>query len=270
MIYEKPCRLVGQNPGAEFQITFVRPQNLYLPCLPRRTLLTHTNELPIGKPFAHNLFGENCVRRKHMTMFELTIPEPVATGPISTRNDGTSLDTVNLPTDLYQRFLQLFDNTPGWFYHESAGIWDTLLSYQEATNNIGNMLEIGVYQGKSAGMLALHRRGEESCVLVDVLPLTHVRHRIEQAVPDAKCEYLQEMSQFLLRHPFVREAARDFRWIHIDGEHSAQAVSNDLALAETLLSDRGIIVLDDFFSPCYPQITQALFRFLEANPGRLT
>ena len=49
------------------------------------------------------------------------------------------------------------------------------------------------------------------------------------------------------RHPFVREAARDFRWIHIDGEHTAQAVSNDLAIAETLLSDRGILVLDDFF-----------------------
>jgi len=176
---------------------------------------------------------------------------------------------VNLPTNLYQRFVELFDQTPGWFYHESAAIWDTLLSYQEVTNNMGNMLEIGVFQGKSAGMLALHRRGEETCVLVDVLPLHQVRQRLEQAVPDAKCEYLQEMSQFLMRHSFVREAARDFRWIHIDGEHSAQAVSNDLALAETLLSDRGIIVLDDFFSPTYPQITQALFRFLDANPGRL-
>ncbi len=175
----------------------------------------------------------------------------------------------NLPTNLYELFVALFDKTPGWFYHESAAIWDTFLSYQEATNNVGNMLEIGVYQGKSAGMLALHRRGEETCVLVDVTPLHQVRQRIEQAVPNAKCEYLQEMSQFLVRHPFVREAARDFRWIHIDGEHSAQAVSSDLALAETLLSDRGIIVLDDFFSPHYPQITQALFRFLDANPGRL-
>src|SRR6267154_2388847 len=114
-----------------------------------------------------------------MTMFELTLPETVTDGPISIQNEESSISIVDLPTGLYQRFLQLFDNTPGWFYHESAGIWDTLLSYQEATNNVGNMLEIGVYQGKSAGMLALHRRGEESCVLVDVLPLTQVRHRIE-------------------------------------------------------------------------------------------
>lgn len=208
-------------------------------------------------------------------MFELKLQEPLAAesafnpGHELTKNASQEF-TVDLSTDIYQQFIALFDNTPGWFYHESAAIWDTLLSYQEATSNTGNMIEIGVFQGKSAGMLALHRRGEETCVLVDVLPLHQVRQRIEQAVPNAKCEYMQEMSQFLLRHPFVREAARDFRWIHIDGEHSAQAVSNDLALAETLLSDRGIIVLDDFFSPFYPQITQALFRFLDANPGRLT
>ena len=176
---------------------------------------------------------------------------------------------MDLSIDLYQRYLQHFSNTPGWFYLQSAAIWDTLLSYQEASNNIGNILEIGVFQGKSAGMLALHRQGEETCVFVDPAPLHEVRQRIEQAVPGAKCEYMQEMSQFLPRHSFVRDAARDFRWIHIDGEHSAQAVSNDLALAEMLLSDRGILVLDDFFSPGYPQITQALFRFLEANPGRM-
>ena len=72
---------------------------------------------------------------------------------------------MDLPTNLYERFVELFDKTPGWFYHESAAIWDTLLNYQEATNNMGNMLEIGVFQGKSAGTLALHRRGEETCVL---------------------------------------------------------------------------------------------------------
>ena len=128
---------------------------------------------------------------------------------------------MDLSIDLYQRYLQHFSNTPGWFYPQSAAIWDTLLSYQEASNNIGNVLEIGVFQGKSAGMLALHRQREETCVFVDPAPLNEVQQRIELAVPGAKCEYMQEMSQFLPRHSFVREAARDFRWIHIDGEHSA-------------------------------------------------
>jgi predicted O-methyltransferase YrrM len=181
----------------------------------------------------------------------------------------TPAKILELPTDHHQRFQELFANVPGWFYPESIAIWDTLLSYQEASHIAGNLLEIGVYQGKSAAMAVLHRRGEETCVLVDPLPLHGVRQRIEQALPEAKCQYIQEMSQYLVRHAFVREAARDFRWIHIDGEHSAQAVQNDLSIAETLLSERGIVVIDDFFSPFYPQITQAVFRFIDANPGRL-
>ena len=70
---------------------------------------------------------------------------------------------------------------------------------------------------------------------------SEVLQTVTACAPGTKREYMQEMSQFLPRHSFVREAARDFRWIHIDGEHSAQAVSNDLALAEMLLSDRGIL-----------------------------
>jgi hypothetical protein len=171
----------------------------------------------------------------------------------------------------YQRYMETCANIPGWFSAESAAIWDILLDYQ-ATNQIcGNLLEIGVFQGKSAVMAALHCRNNETCVLVDPFwPLDDPRQHIELVAPNAKCEYLKESSQYLSRHPFLREAARDFRWIHIDGEHTAQAVSNDLAIAETLLSDRGVLVLDDFLSPSYPQITQAVFRFLDATPGRLT
>jgi predicted O-methyltransferase YrrM len=177
---------------------------------------------------------------------------------------------LELPTELYQRYQQSCATIAGWFSAESAAIWDTLLGYQEANAICGNLLEIGVFQGKSAAMAALHSQPKETCVLVDPMPLDEVHQRIDQIAPAAKCQYLQELSQYLPRYPFVGEAARDFRWIHIDGEHSAQAVSSDLALAERLLSDRGILVLDDFFSPGYPQITQALFRFLEATPGRLT
>ncbi len=178
--------------------------------------------------------------------------------------------TLELSAECYQRYLQSCANVTGWFSAESAAIWDILLGYQTASQIRGNLLEIGVYQGKSAAMVALHCQTNETCVLVDALPLNGVQRRIEELVPNAKCQYIQEMSQYLPRYPFVRDTARDFRWIHIDGEHSAQAVSNDLVIAESLLSDRGILVLDDFFSPSYPQITQVLFRFLETNPSRLS
>jgi Methyltransferase domain len=191
-------------------------------------------------------------------------------GPIvESSQEATTDGAIEFATEIYERYLQSCANIPGWFFPVSVAIWDTLLSYQAENNIRGNLMEIGVFKGKSATMAALHSHANETCVLVDPMPLDEVRQRIEHLAPEAQCHYLQEMSQYLLRYPFLTEAARDFRWIHIDGEHTAQAVSNDLSIAETLLSDRGILALDDFFSPCYPQITLALFRFLEANPGRL-
>ncbi len=176
---------------------------------------------------------------------------------------------IEFSTEIYERYLQSCTIIPGWFFPVSVAIWDTLLSYQAENNIRGNLMEIGVFKGKSATMAALHSHTNETCVLVDPMPLDEVRQRIEHLAPETQCQYLQERSQYLPRYSFLTEAARDFRWIHIDGEHTAQAVSNDLAVAETLLSDRGILTLDDFFSPSYPQITLALFRFMEANPGRL-
>jgi hypothetical protein len=197
------------------------------------------------------------------------LPNERSRATVELSQEVTTDGAIEFTTEIYERYLQSCANIPGWFFPVSAAIWDTLLSYQAENNIRGNLMEIGVFKGKSAAMAALHSQASETCVLVDPMPLDEVRQRIEYLVPETQCHYLQEMSQYLLRYPFLTEAARDFRWIHIDGEHSAQAVSNDLSIAETLLSDRGILTLDDFFSPCYPQITLALFRFLEANPGRL-
>ena len=55
----------------------------------------------------------------------------------------------------------------------------------------------------------------------------------------------------------------------MDGEHSGQSVINDLEITDHLLSDRGMAVFDDFFSPGYPQVTQAVFQFLATQPGHL-
>ena len=37
--------------------------------------------------------------------------------------------------------------------------------------------------------------------------------------------------------------------------HRASTVANDLALANELLSDYGVICLDDYLNPMYPQLT---------------
>jgi len=50
--------------------------------------------------------------------------------------------------------------------------------------------------------------------------------------------------------------------IHIDGEHTQSAVRTDLEMAASLLSNGGIIVLDDISNPWFPGIPAASFDFL--------
>ena len=120
-----------------------------------------------------------------------------------------SLEIATEPTvERYQRYMESSANIVGWFSPESAAIWDILLGYQETNTICGNLLEIGVFQGKSAVMAALHCQANETCVLVDpFVPFEGARQRIELVAPDAKCEYLKESSQYLPRHPFVRSGA---------------------------------------------------------------
>ena len=51
----------------------------------------------------------------------------------------------------------------------------------------------------------------------------------------------------------------------LEGEHTGQAVANDLAIAHELLADDDIICVGDFLNPAYAQVSAAVFSFLQAK-----
>ena len=157
---------------------------------------------------------------------------------------------------------------PGWFFRRSSAIWDCLLTYQDELKIGGHLLEIGVYRGKSALLSAMHAREDEICMFVD--PVLH--ELTEATLRDASkagCIFLREASVALHRNPILLSHARSFRWIHIDGEHSGTAVYDDITIGCQLLGERGILILDDFFSPIWPQITKAAFEFCSQHRSEL-
>ncbi len=56
-----------------------------------------------------------------------------------------------------------------------------------------------------------------------------------------------------------------FDLIHIDGEHSQKAVERDLKVAAKVLSDSGIIIVDDYRDQHFPGIAAGVFNFLSLN-----
>ena len=170
----------------------------------------------------------------------------------------------------FEKYMEHFSEVPGWFEEPAIALWDSLLTFQKQHQRKGHFMEIGVWKGRSAALMASHCEENESCVFVDMQEMEEARSRITQIVPDAKCVYLQRISHQLIYQPEVLQIAGKARWVHIDGEHTSEAVMSDLDSADVLIERGGMVVVDDFFFAAYPQVTQAVFQFLMTRPNRFS
>ena len=171
---------------------------------------------------------------------------------------------------MLDRWNALTATTPGYFMPEAAATWDALLDFQESSGLRGVLGEIGVYYAKSASLLALHVRDEELLLLIDQGFPPEARALLTGLVPPERLRLVQKRSSQIVSLPEATSLARRFRWFHIDGEHTGEAVVNDLDLACRWVDDSGIVCLDDFFNPMYPQVTAAAFHFLARRAYELT
>lgn len=172
----------------------------------------------------------------------------------------TDLNPQNL-----EKYLATFATVPGYFTKEAMIAWDFFLSTQNRYPITGHFLEIGVLEGKSALLAALHLKQEEQAVLVDINPCEAAIARLTKIKPDG-VKFVQKYSHEIKRDVIVSSLAGTFRFIHVDGDHSGFNVFADLALASSLLKENGVICMDDFFNPIYPQATAAIYRYLFSNP----
>ena len=167
-------------------------------------------------------------------------------------------------TAIFEAYRQRYPLDRTWFWEGASVTWDILLSHQRAAGVKGALMEIGVLKGRSAAHLALHAGADEAIILVDPAMRAEALDAVRAAHPDNNV-VLPMLSIAVHRRPELLPFAAACRWIHIDGEHSGPAVLNDLDVAKVLLQPRGVICLDDFFTPAYPQITAAALYWLKDN-----
>lgn len=170
------------------------------------------------------------------------------------------------PIDLYRK---LYSGLNGFFTEPQAIVWDFMLTFQTQQGICGNTMEIGVMGGRSATLMAMHTKLEERAVFADLQIPDVVRRVLDKEHPKNNI-FFEGRSSNLRAQNLQSGEEPFFRFIHIDGGHSGTELMSDLRLADTLLHDAGVICIDDFFSPAYPQITDAVFRYLAANPYSLS
>jgi predicted O-methyltransferase YrrM len=170
---------------------------------------------------------------------------------------------------LFEEYLKLSKDVPGFVMPESVAVWDCLLAFQHDRQLSGPLLEIGVYYGKSAMMLAMHASEADELVLVDPTDFVDSAEALIRPLKPKGVVVLKQKSSHPALWSLTCTQPRLFRWVHVDGDHKAETVWNDLELGNRLLADEGILCVDDFLNPRYPQLIYAVCTFLEKHRAEL-
>ncbi|MGW7540588.1 class I SAM-dependent methyltransferase [Streptomyces sp. NPDC054770] len=177
---------------------------------------------------------------------------------------ATTQETIRPPRRL--------DDVPGWFPVLDQVLFDWFLNRQEASGTRGDLLEVGVYMGKSAIFTGRHLRPGESFTVCDLFEgdAPDDANRAESTKSYAKLTRRRFEENYLAFHdelPRVLQgpssvvpgevAPGSCRFVHVDASHLYEHVHGDIAAARELLLPDGIVVLDDFRSEHTPGVSIA-------------
>ncbi|GGY02367.1 class I SAM-dependent methyltransferase [Streptomyces djakartensis] len=163
-------------------------------------------------------------------------------------------------------------DVPGWFPPLDQILFTWFLERQKAQGMRGDLLELGVYMGKSAILLGHHLQDGERFTVCDLFEgdAPDEANRAESTKSYATLTRQAFERNYLSFHdtlPTVLAAPSSVvpekvapdtcRFVHIDASHLYEHVHGDIGAAHDILLPDGIVVLDDFRSEHTPGVSVA-------------
>jgi len=198
------------------------------------------------------------------------------------------MTAVDAPPTLSERYPAVpgpppskLEDVPGWFTPADKMLFAWLLGRQNRAEPIGDLLEIGVYQGRSAIHMASFRRPGEQVAVCDLFDFAREESSILARERDRYASLTQQTFErnFLAFHdelPVILRglsesvvehiAPASCRFIHVDASHMYEHVRVDTRSARSLLRPDGIVVFDDYRSEHTPGTAAAVWEAM-ANDG---
>ena len=161
----------------------------------------------------------------------------------------------------------------GWFARSDAEMFQTILEHQNRNKWGGSVAEIGPYHGRCFIAMCLALQNCEKAYCVDVFDAQDLTkdNFYEQS---NRAAFEKNLTQFRLDRTRITVDAKSsqdvtpedimsavgpVRLFSVDGGHWQEIVESDLKLAEACLCDWGIIALDDFYRPEWPDVSAGYF-----------
>jgi hypothetical protein len=165
----------------------------------------------------------------------------------------------------------------GYLTPLDARLIAALLTYQNQNRIRGHLCEIGVHHGRLFLMLAMARRFGERALGIDLFEDDAINIGCRQAGRDqalfvnarrlgirfSKEETFMTSSLDIGPAAILARTTGPIRFWSIDGGHLYRHVENDLLLAEATVAPMGVIAVDDFFNPRWPEVSLAAYDFLQ-------
>jgi hypothetical protein len=164
----------------------------------------------------------------------------------------------------------------GWLSRVDAEIIRTVLSYQNELELFGSVAEIGVHHGKCFIELCLGLGPGERAYAIDVFEDQHLnldksgmgdfnifKTNLGKFGMGTERVLIDRRSSEKVTAEEISNAVGPVRFFSVDGGHWLEIVENDLKLAETASANYGVIALDDFHRPEWPDVSAGLFRWFE-------
>lgn len=170
----------------------------------------------------------------------------------------------------------------GWLAAESAEAVLALADLQMQAGVEGGVGEIGIHHGKLFLLLYLALRPGERAFAIDIFDDQHLnqdasgagnkaiflRHLASLGGDPGRIDILQRDST-TVRPEEILSTTGPIRFMSVDGGHTQAITFSDLALADAVLVDNGLLVLDDVYNGRWPAVAAGAFQYLAQERTQL-
>ena len=152
----------------------------------------------------------------------------------------------------------------GWLSHDDAVAMLIINDIQKSLGITGQLLELGVYQGRTLALMGLFAGKGEDCVGIDLFTLG----RASQEETWKTLEAAQTKATLVVSNTAAVSAddMDNVRMLHVDADHSYDAVFRDLCKFAPTLSRGGVLIVDDYHQRCHPGVQAATCDFQRGSP----
>jgi len=156
----------------------------------------------------------------------------------------------------------------------AAAICGHVIKRQSDIGIGGDILEIGTFEGRFFVAMAKLLQAGEHALGIDVFTWPSEKvydHFVENCAnhglkPGSTTAWKVDTLKISAAELRAKLPAGRARFVHVDGEHNAECLRNDLELAHAVLHPDGVIALDDMLHPGYPTLIVTVIEYLNRHP----